>query len=528
MRPAGLEAAVSAVLALPRLPSAWRSALPALALVLVAALAVYRDTFASMVAIWARSDTFAHAFLVPPIALWLVWRRRGALRAAVPQPQPWLLLPMALFALLWFVGDLAGANVVTQFCGVLAVVLAVPTVLGLPVARVIAFPLAFLLFMVPTGEFVMPLLMQWTADVTVASLRAFGIPVYREGLTFVIPSGTWSVIEACSGVRYLIASFMVGTLFAYLQYRSTRRRVAFALFSLVVPIVANWARAVLIVLLGHLSNNRIAVGVDHLIYGWVFFGIVISLMFIVGARWSEAPAPADPPARGMFAAAGTGSQPLLWGTALAIVLVWLVPQAVQGGRGGPAPLAAPMVLPMLVAGPEQVGEAGPAFAPVFEGAMAEASRTYANAAGPITVHVAYYRQQATGRKLVSSQNVLAASNDKVWRSVSEGTRELQVGGQRVVVRTAELRSGAVGQHGGGLPRHVRSVYWSDGRLTISDVAAVLYAVRGELAGRGDDAAAITFSMPGADPEVADAALDDFVARQLPVISNWLDGMRARR
>lgn len=523
-----MGAAVSAVLALPRLSSGWRHALPALGLVLVAALAIYRDTFASMVAIWARSDTFAHAFLVPPIALWLVWRRREALRAAVPMPQPWLLVPVALLAVLWFVGELAGANALTQFCGVLGAVIAVPAVLGLAVARVIAFPLAFLLFMVPTGEFVLPTLMQWTADVTVASLRAFGIPVYREGLTFVIPSGTWSVVEACSGVRYLIASFMVGTLFAYLHYRSTRRRIVFALFSLVVPIIANWARAVIIVLLGHLSNNRIAAGVDHLIYGWIFFGIVISLMFVVGSRWSEAPAPDAEPARGMFTAAGTTSQPLLWGTALAIVLIWLAPQAVQGGRGAPVPLAAPMALPMLAAAPERGGDAGPAYLPVFEGATAEASRTFADAAGPITVHVAYYRQQAAGRKLVSSQNVLVSTSDKVWRSVAAGERELQVGGQRVVVRTAELRSGAVGQNGAGLPRHVRSVYWADGRLTSSDVAAALYAVRGELAGRGDDAAAITFSLAGAEPEAAAAALDAFVVRQLPAISHWLDGLRARR
>ena len=126
-----------------------------------------------------------------------------------------------------------------------------------------------------------------TADFTVAALRASGIPVYREGLQFVIPSGSWSVVEACSGIRYLMASFMVGSLFAYLNYRSWRRRLAFVAVSLVVPIVANWLRAYMIVMLGHLSGNTLAVGVDHLIYGWVFFGIVIMAMFMVGARWSE-------------------------------------------------------------------------------------------------------------------------------------------------------------------------------------------------------------------------------------------------
>ena len=76
--------------------------------------------------------------------------------------------------------------------------------------RALAFPLAFLFFAVPFGEFLVPTLIEWTADFTVAALAASGIPVYREANNFVIPSGRWSVVEACSGIRYLIASVMLG------------------------------------------------------------------------------------------------------------------------------------------------------------------------------------------------------------------------------------------------------------------------------------------------------------------------------
>ena len=139
-------------------------------------------------------------------------------------------------------------------------------------ARVLAFPLAFLFFAVPFGEIFVPTLIDWTADFTVAALRFSGVPVYREGNHFVIPTGRWSVVEACSGVRYLIASLMVGTLYAAIAYRSARRRACFIVAAILVPIVANWLRAYMIVMLGHLSNNRLATGVDHIIYGWMFFG----------------------------------------------------------------------------------------------------------------------------------------------------------------------------------------------------------------------------------------------------------------
>ncbi|TNY03004.1 archaeosortase/exosortase family protein, partial [Escherichia coli] len=70
--------------------------------------------------------------------------------------------------------------------------------------RRIAFPLGFLFFAVPFGDFLTPWLMERTADFTVVALRASGIPVFREGLEFIIPSGSWSVVQACSGIRYLM------------------------------------------------------------------------------------------------------------------------------------------------------------------------------------------------------------------------------------------------------------------------------------------------------------------------------------
>ena len=99
----------------------------------------------------------------------------------------------------WLLGELATVGVVSQFAFTTMLVLAVPAVLGFVVARRITFPLAFLYFAVPFGEFALPHLMEWTANFTILGLRLSGIPVYREGLNFVIPSGNWSVVEACSG-----------------------------------------------------------------------------------------------------------------------------------------------------------------------------------------------------------------------------------------------------------------------------------------------------------------------------------------
>ena len=265
----------------------WRPTLMALGLLLFWIFFWYWDTLSAMAVIWARSDTYTHGLIVPPIALWLVWRERAQLAHYQPQSAGWLILPLALIVFMWLLGQLTAVNALTQFAVIAAIILAIMSLLGMRLSARLAFPLAFLLFAVPVGDFMMPKLMEWTANFTVLALRASGIPVYREGLQFVIPSGNWSVVEACSGIRYIIASVTVGTLFAYLNYTSLKRRLIFVAVSFFVPILANWLRAYMMVLLGHFSGYKLAVGVDHLIYGWVFFGVVMMAISYTVAETGE-------------------------------------------------------------------------------------------------------------------------------------------------------------------------------------------------------------------------------------------------
>src|SRR5678815_5502160 len=250
-------------------------------------LAWYGNTVHSMVAIWDRSETFAHGFAIVPISAWLIWRRRRAVAALEPRPGFFALPLLALTGFGWLLGQLAGAGVVQQYALVIMIPLLVWAILGNEVVRALFFPLSFLLLAVPFGEFLLPAMIEHTADFTVFALKLSGIPVYREGAFLTIPSGNWSVVEACSGLRYIIASLTAGLFYAYLTYRSLARRVLFVVASVVVPIVANWLRAYMIVMIGHLSGMKYAIGIDHLIYGWLFFGFVMMLLFWIGSRWRE-------------------------------------------------------------------------------------------------------------------------------------------------------------------------------------------------------------------------------------------------
>jgi exosortase A len=485
---------------------AWRWALLALGLCLAWILFWYRDTALAMVTIWWRSATFAHAFLVPPISFWLIWRQRHALATLAPTASFPTLILLALAGFGWLLGDLTAVNAVTQLMLVSLLVLAVPAVLGMRVATAMMFPLAYLFFAVPIGEFVTPQLMEWTADFTVRALTLTGVPVFREGQSFVIPSGTWSVVEACSGVRYLMASVTVGTLYAYLSYRSLGRRVTFVIVSFLVPIVANWLRAYMIVMLGHLSGNRLAVGVDHLIYGWVFFGVVIMLMFMIGARWSENPAADECLASSRPNSGRTQPASRIWIAAAMLAVVAVLPHAwrsiiesKEADRAAGVPVLALPAPPGWTIADKRVIN----WRPAFSSPVAEIHSEFVRDERRVGVFVGYYRQQDYEHKLVSSGNALVKTTDTEWTSVANGTRTASVGEQSLTVRTAELRAVA------GQRLVVWQWYWLNGRLTASDHVAKVWAALGRLTGQGDDSAVVILYAPKDLPEGGEAALEAF-------------------
>lgn len=502
-------------------PREWRLAFVALGATLLVILALYRETALSMAVIWARSDTFAHGFLVPLISLWLAWRTRRSLVRIKPRANLWTLPLFAVAGFAWLLGEMASVAPLSQFALTAMVILSVPATLGIPVARLWAFPLGFLLFAVPFGEFALPVLMEWTATATVWGLRLSGVPVYREGLHFVIPSGSWSVVEACSGVRYLIASLMVGTLFAYLSYRSTRRRLVFVGVAFLVPILANWLRAYMIVMLGHVSGNKLAVGVDHLIYGWLFFGIVIMLMFWIGSRWREDFAAGDDAPSVVIPTRPVNADRR--NSVLAVLMVSVVVAAWPFAEWRIVANAKPDV--------SGIGPVEPAagwtptaspladWTPRYGNPSATVSSTFSRGERKVGLFMAFYRNQGDTRKLVSSSNVLVHSSDYRWLKVNGASRPLIVGDRSLNVRTAELR----GTDGDRLI--VWQWYWVNGRLTASDYLAKAYTALNRLFGQGDDSAVIIVYADKAADDSAERLLQDFVDAHLPAIEKLLQSVR---
>ena len=493
----------------------WRAPLAMVSVAVLALFGFYWETVASMVAIWSRSETFTHGFLILPISLFLVWQRRGELARYTPAPDLRPLPLLVVLGVLWLLAHYASVLVIEQLAMIAMVPVAVWAILGRQVTWALLFPLFFLFFAVPMGEELIPPLMDFTADFTVAALQLTGIPVFREGTFFEIPSGRWSVVEGCSGVRYLIASVTLGCLYAYLTYRSPLRRGIFVALSFAVPVIANGLRAYMIVMIAHLSDMRLALGVDHFVYGWVFFGLVMLLLFWLGSFWREDKAHEAAISAIVATPVGARGSPWLSGSAvLVLLLLWPLLGHFNGARATSS-MHVVLAAPVAASG-WQTAAALNTWQPHYLGTDAALRQSYTQGARRVSVDLEYYRHQRQGAELINSQNVLVVQKDSQWRQVADTPREISVSGKRIGLREAKLR-------GRDQDLLVWYWYWMDGDYTTNHYLAKLWEGKAKLLGEAGDAAAIIIATDlGDEEDAARAMLSEFLTAMEPAIAASLE------
>ena len=494
----------------------WRSWVPAASLATLASLALlglFWPTAWSMVETWWRSETFTHGFLILPITLWLIWHRRDQLAAVVPGFSRLGFCAFLTAALVWLAGYVADVLVVAQFgfAGMLAG--SAWATLGNQAARQLIFALGFLFFAVPVGGALVPPLMEMTASLTVSLLRLSGIPVYQEGLLFTIPSGSWSVVEACSGIRYVIASVTLGVLYAYLAYQSRWRRLLFILASALVPILANGLRAYVIVMIGHLSDMKLAAGVDHLIYGWIFFGVIMLIVFSLGAIWREPAAPAPAPAAAVAIAAR--QQSVFVGAVAVVITAVLLRVGAAQIASHESMLRAPTILPSSIGEWSQVADRPWDWSPSLLPAELRAEVNYRRGTLVLTVDISHFVQQRQNREVINSENKVAAEKGAPWRVTGQrsdtfGTAEGELETDRFTLR-------------GPQPLAVWRWYRIGARYTANPYLAKLYQAVDRLTLNRTDGAIVMLAAPidafGKPPE---AEVREFMLGFLPRLSAALD------
>jgi exosortase A len=451
--------------------------------VVLASLVAFGDTWVEMVEVWAGSDKFQHGFAIAPIAAWAAWRVRDRLAGLTQAPSPAGAAASLACCALWAVGSLAGVNAAMQLAAVGLVGALAWALLGTATAAAIAFPLGYLLFMVPLGEGLAGPLTTMTADVLEAALRGLGVPLVREAFEFTLPTGRWSVVEACGGLNYLVASLPLATVLAWTRFAGLGRRAAFVGLALALAVVSNWLRAIVVVMVGHLSSMRYGTGLDHVVYGWVMFGAVMLGVSWLATRLGDDPVPQAPSDGRVMGCVqrrppGGAIAPLLAAaTALLVAIAGAVHVGAAATRivprdGFEARVAAALAEP----GRREPGVAAMVPEPRYAGARSSVALRVDPQAG-IDVFAAYYAGQRQGSELIGWGNTVLARSDRRWRIFEESVQRVgPLGVVEYLVRDGDRRR----------------IIWhwtvADGAPREGPAATKLASLAGLLRGRGDHAA----------------------------------------
>ncbi len=254
---------------------------------------------------WASDDNYSHGFFVIPLAAFFVWERRAALALATNRPS-WLGLAVIAMSLLLLVAGRLGAELFLTRISLIGVLAGITLfVWGWEHLRVVAFPIAFLLLMVPLPAiifnkmaFPLQLLASQVGETVIA---AAGIPVVREGNVLQLSTRDLEVAEACSGIRSLVSLLMLAIVLGYFTERRTGARVLIALAAVPIAIAANAARVAGTGIASELVSPAAAEGFFHSFSGWLLFVVAFAALLLVqrligwrpGRRGKELTRPAE-------------------------------------------------------------------------------------------------------------------------------------------------------------------------------------------------------------------------------------------
>ena len=268
-------------------------------LLVVAFGVLYREVLSKLVSDWASDDNYSHGFLIVPIAAYLAWERRSRLLAAPPRPSS-LGLILVIGSFLVLMAGVLGAELFLARISMLGVLAgSIVFVLGWHHLRILAFPIAFLVLMVPLpaivfNQIAFPLQLL-ASQVGEASLSAVGIPVLREGNVMIMANTSLEVAEACSGIRSLISLLTLGLVFGYFIDPRGWVRAGIALATIPIAVIANGVRVAGTGIAAHAYGPAAAEGFFHEFSGWLVFVFAFSLLFLMQRviQWASPPSSVD-------------------------------------------------------------------------------------------------------------------------------------------------------------------------------------------------------------------------------------------
>ncbi|MCC6294007.1 MAG: exosortase/archaeosortase family protein [Bryobacterales bacterium] len=266
----------------------------ALAALIAGALLVYLPTLSFLVRNWIDDEDMGHGFFVPLVAGYLIWVKRDKILQQEYTPNYWGLPVVLLGAIQMLVAHLGVELFLARVAFLVTLVGIVLFYGGTRLLRTLAFPLGLLIFMIPIpaiiyNQITFPLQL-FASQVAEVTLGFLGIPVLREGNILELPSQRLSVVEACSGIRSLLALSFLSLTYAAVFDDKRWMRPVLLIMTVPIAILSNAFRVTLTGLFSEV-NPEFAKGLFHTMEGSVIYLMSLAMLFLthrlINRAWSR-------------------------------------------------------------------------------------------------------------------------------------------------------------------------------------------------------------------------------------------------
>jgi EpsI family protein len=248
---------------------------------------------------WYEHENFSYGFLIPFVFAYLVLQRCHALQREKIAPAIWGIAFLTGSIAVGLIGNALGEPFLSRLSLVATVASLVHVIAGWRIFRLLAFPLAYLLLMVPPPYVIVKqvsyYLKMFDAVVATEALQLIGVPVYRDSYFLNLPNITLEVADVCSGIASLFAMVALGTVYVYFLPARMGAKLAVLASVLIFPLIANLIRIILVGASVYYYGPVMLKAFFHTFTGTFTFLLSLAMLLVVGEWFRRRYPAADQP-----------------------------------------------------------------------------------------------------------------------------------------------------------------------------------------------------------------------------------------
>lgn len=239
--------------------------------------------------LWRHSfddGTYSHSYLIPFIVLYLYYnlaKQKLLLFSTKVKLGKVLLLAISCYCL--FITSSAQLSVGYWLSMLLVCLTSINLLFRFN--WYLLFPTTLLIFIFPIWGALVPLLQNISTKAVTFIMGFSGIPIYVEEQFITIPAGVFEIAGGCSGLRYLIVSLAISSLFIFLYIQNIKRASLFLTVAIVGALLTNWIRITALIVIGDYTDMQSSLMTDHNAFGWYIYMPFMILLFLWGNKLSD-------------------------------------------------------------------------------------------------------------------------------------------------------------------------------------------------------------------------------------------------